>query len=415
MQLLIKNIKALGGILESDVEWLKGSQMSDWKLIENAFLLIENDQIHSFGRMEDCTSVENANTIDASNRYCIPAWCDSHTHLVFAGTRESEFVDRINGLSYEEIAARGGGILNSAKRLENASEDELLEAVSKRANEIIKTGTGAVEIKSGYGLSTKAELKILRVAQKLKQISPLTIKTTFLGAHAIPAAFKANRRGYIDLILNEMIPQIAEEKLADYIDVFCEENYFSVDEMTEIIEAGKQYGMIPKVHVNQFNAIGGIKAAVDANARSVDHLEELSDDDIEALQGAETIATLLPSCSFFIQIPFAPARRLIQNNLAVALASDYNPGSTPSGNIPFVLSLACIKMKMKPEEAFNAVTINGAYAMHLSNTHGSITKGKKANLILTQKIPSINYIPYAFGGDHIYQTILNGKISYTNG
>jgi len=409
MSLLIKNIKTLYPSYESSPKILSGNEMNKINKIDDAYILIEGDRIKSFGKTNDL-NIDAEQIIDAKNKSVLPAFCDSHTHLVFAGTREQEFVDRINGLTYEEIAAKGGGILNSAKKLNETSEEELIEQALVRCDEIIKTGTGAVEIKSGYGLSTAGELKILRVVKKLKSLTPLTIKSTFLGAHAIPAIFKNDRKGYIDLLINEMIPAIAAEDLADYIDVFCETNYFSVEEMERIIEAGKKYYMRAKVHVNQFTSIGGIAAAVKHNALSVDHLEVLTDNDIEVLQSSKTIPTLLPSCSFFIKIPYAPARKLIDKGLAIALASDYNPGSTPSGNMQFVLSLACIKQNLTPVEAINAATINGAYAMGLQFELGSLSIGKKANLIITKPINSLANIPYAFGSNIVDTMVLNGQL-----
>ena len=404
--MLIKNIKSLVQVGNSISKPLSGKSMSELPSVENAFLLIENGIVHSYGEMKDCPE-RAEETIDASGRIVLPAWCDSHTHLVFAGSRESEFVDRIKGLSYEEIAAKGGGILNSAKKLSDQSEAELLENAIQRAEEIRSMGTGAVEIKSGYGLSTEAELKILRVIRELKNHTYLRIKSNFLGAHAFPAEFKQNHQGYLDKIINEMLPQIADEGLADYIDVFCESNYFSVEETDLILEAGAKYGLKPKIHVNQFTSIGGIECAVKHGAVSVDHLEVMKESDFEALKGSQTIATLLPSCSFFINIDYAPGRKLIDQNIPVALASDYNPGSTPSGNIPFVVSLACIKMRLLPSEAINAATINGAFAMEVDDTHGSIEIGKKANIAITKPISSINMIPYAFGSDLVERTVLN--------
>lgn len=417
MTTLIKNIKTLYQTeTGKPKKWATGKAMAQLPSINNAYLLIKEDKIAAFGKMDNCPTEVNAETkvIDATDKMVLPAWCDSHTHLVFAGSREGEFEDRIKGLSYEEIAAKGGGILNSAKKLNETPEEQLLEDALKRCNEIIATGTGAVEIKSGYGLSEAGELKILRVIKKLKALTPLTIKATFLGAHAIPTEYKNNRRGYINLLTQQILPKIADEQLADFIDVFCETNYFTVPEMETILEAGAKYNLVPKVHVNQFTSIGGIQAAIKHQALSVDHLEVLTDQDLKALQNAETIATVLPSCSFFIKIPYAPARKIIDAGLPLTLASDYNPGSTPSGNIPFVLSLACIQQKLLPEEAINAVTINGAYAMNLEKQLGSIAAGKKANIIITQKMPSLAYLPYAFGSPHIHYTILNGKVAQIN-
>lgn len=409
MKTLLKNIKSLSGITKGQT-CFKGKEMARMKAIENAFIVIENDTISSFGEMKDCPEGNFDETIDASNKFVLPAWCDSHTHIVFAGSRENEFVDRIKGLTYQEIAAKGGGILNSAKRLQNTSEEELIKPALERINEIISYGTGAVEIKSGYGLNIDAEIKMLRVIQKLKKLTDITIKATFLGAHAVPAEFKNDKSKYIDLIIHKMLPIIANENLADYIDVFCEKNYFSSDETDKILQAGIQYGLKPKVHVNQFNSIGGVETCVKNNAISVDHLEVMTDHDIEILSNSNTIPTLLPSCSFFLGIPYGPAKKLIENNLPIALATDYNPGSTPSGNVQFLISLACLKMNLLPEEAINAVTLNGANAMELSKTHGSIEVGKKANLILTKEIPNLSFIPYSFGSNLVDRVILNGKI-----
>ncbi|MBL4624066.1 MAG: imidazolonepropionase [Flavobacteriales bacterium] len=410
-KLLIKNIKELVQVEGTPKNRVPGLEMKDLPTLKNAWLAIEDDTIVDFGPMSEMPGIadwNNLEVIDAEGKLVFPSWCDSHTHIVFAGTRETEFVDRINGLSYEEIAARGGGILNSAEKLANTSEDDLVASALTRLNEIMHLGTGAVEIKSGYGLSIDAELKILRVINRLKQLSPLTIKANFLGAHAIPKVFKENRTGYIDQIINDMLPAIEKEGLAEYIDTFCETNYFTPEETDRILTAGVNHGLKPKIHVNQFTAIGGIQTGIKHNAISVDHLEVVRDEDIEALKNSTTIPTLLPSCSFFLSIPFGPAKDLMAANLPVALASDYNPGSTPSGNMNFVVSLACIKMKMTPEQAINAATINGAAAMELSETHGSIAIGKKANLFITKPIPGYSFIPYSFGASHIESVIING-------
>jgi len=407
-KILIKNIKGLVQYGEDLPQFRRGKEMRTLPILENAFLALENGVIVAYGAMDDwggITDWRDLEVIDAEGKYVLPAFCDSHTHTVFAKSREEEFVDRINGLSYEEIAQKGGGILNSARKLAGMSEDELFDQAMKRIELLKSYGTGALEIKSGYGLSVEAELKMLRVIKRLKAESGLAIKATFLGAHAFPVEFKENHRGYIDLIINEMLPKIAEENLADYIDVFCERNYFSVDEMAEILEAGAKVGLRPKVHVNQFSALGGIKKAVEMSALSVDHLEELTDEDIEVLKGSNTMATILPSCSHFLSIPFGDAKRLMENDAAVALASDFNPGSTPSGNLQFVWSLACVKMKMTPEEALNALTINAAYAMDLSATHGTISVGKQTPILITKEIPNLAYIPYAFGDQHIERII----------
>ena len=411
-KITIQNIKELVGISHSGILLKKGSEMNQLSTIQNAFVIIENGLIKSFGEMTDLTSAENDNStvIDAKNKLVFPSWCDSHTHLVFAAPRDEEFVDRINGLTYEEIALKGGGILNSAEKLQETSEDDLYDSAMIRIHEIIKLGTGAVEIKSGYGLTAEAELKMLRVIKRLKENSPLTIKANFLGAHAVPKEYKANREKYIDLIINKMLPSIQSEGLADYIDVFCETNYYTPEETDRILKAGIAIGLTPKIHVNQFTTIGGIQTGINNNALSVDHLEVVNKEDIEALKKSETMPTLLPSCSFFLGIPYAPAKELIENNLPIALASDYNPGSTPSGNMNFVVSLACIKMKLTPEQAINAATINSAYAMGISDKLGSIEIGKKANVFITKEINSYAFLPYSFGSNLIETVILNGEV-----
>lgn len=406
---LITNIKELLQIRDSNVKKVSGKEMATLPTIKNAFLVIENEFITNFGTMDNCPKTNADKTIDATGKIVLPTWCDSHTHIVYAGNRETEFVDRINGLSYEEIANRGGGILNSAKKLNETSEEEIYNQSKVRLEEVMQLGTGAVEIKSGYGLTVEGELKMLRVIKKLAENYPIKIKATFLGAHAFPTEYKDNHSGYIDLIINEMLPKIAQENLAEYIDVFCETGYFSVKETEKIMEAGKKYDLISKIHVNQFNAIGGIVASVKHKALSVDHLEIVTDEDIEALKNSETMPVALPSCSYFLSIPYTPARKMLQAGLPLALATDFNPGSTPSGNMNFVVATACIKMKMTPEEAINAATINGAYAMGISNTHGSITVGKKANLIITKPITSYYQLPYAFGSNLIENIIIEGK------
>lgn len=407
-KILIKNIKALVQVGEDIPAIKRGKEMQDLPIIENAFLALEDGVIIAYGEMSDWEGLDDwrdLEIIDAEGKYVLPAFCDAHTHTVFAKSREEEFVDRIKGLTYQEIATKGGGILNSARRLAEMSEEELFEKALKRVEMLKSYGTGALEIKSGYGLTVEAELKMLRVIKSLKETAGIAIKATFLGAHAFPLEFKENHKGYIDLIKKEMLPVIASESLADYIDVFCENNYYSLEEMEEVLLEGRKYGLIPKVHVNQFTVLGGVRKAVELGALSVDHLEELSEDDIEALRNSNCIPTLLPSCSHFINIPFGDARRLIDNDLPLALASDFNPGTTPSGNLSFVWSLACSKMKMTPEEAFNALTVNAAYAMGLSETHGKIALGRKSPLILTKEIPSLAYIPYAFGDQHIERII----------
>lgn len=410
MQTLIINIKELLQVRETPLDKVSGSEMGILPTIKNAYLLIENDLIAAFGSMENCPKTNADKMIDASGKMILPSWCDSHTHIVYVGNREQEFVDRINGLTYEEIANRGGGILNSVKKLNEASELEIYNQSKKRLEEVITQGTGAIEIKSGYGLTVDGELKMLRVIKKLAENYPITIKATFLGAHAFPLAYKEDHAGYIDLLINEMLPKIAEENLADYIDAFCETGYFSVTETEQIMNAGKKYGLRAKIHVNQFTAINGIAACVKHNALSVDHLEIVTDEDIEVLKNTETMPVALPSCSYFISIPYTPARKMISAGLPLALASDFNPGTSPSGNMNFVLATACIKMKMTPEEAINAATLNGAYAMGISATHGSITVGKKANLIITKPLNSFYELPYNFGTDLIEQVLLNGKL-----
>ena len=410
MTILITNIKELLQVRDENILKVSGNQMKLLPSIKNAYLLIENDTIVDFGDMSDATGIIADQTIDAKGKLVLPTWCDSHTHIVYAGDRSQEFVDRINGLSYEDIANRGGGILNSAKTLQNTSEDDLYNQSVIRLKAVMKLGTGAIEIKSGYGLTPDAEIKMLRVIKRLKKDFPIKVKATFLGAHALPIAFKDNKQGYLDQIINDMLPQIAKENLAQYIDVFCEKGYFDLDDTAQILKAGQEYNLTPKIHVNQFNAFGGIALAVKHEAISVDHLEELNNEDIIALKDSNTMPVALPSCSYFLSIPYTPGRQLIDAGLPLALATDYNPGSTPSGNMNFVVSTACIKMKLTPEEAINAATINGAYAMGISNQYGSITKGKKANVIITKPVSSYNYLPYAFGDNHIDTVIINGEI-----
>ena len=409
MKTLITNIQELLQIRDASINKVSGVEMKQLPSIKNAYLIIEDDRIADFGKMKNCPVIKVDITIDATGKVVLPTWCDSHTHIVYAGNRVFEFVDRINGLSYEEIANRGGGILNSAKKLNETSEEDLYEQSKVRLEQIMQQGTGAVEIKSGNGLTVAGEIKILRVIKKLAENYPIKIKATFLGAHAFPAEYKDNHSGYIDLIINDMLPKIAKENLADYIDAFCETGYFSVKETERIMEAGKKYGLQAKIHVNQFNAINGINACVKHNALSVDHLEVVTDEDIEALKNSDTIPVALPSCSYFISIPYTPARKLIDAGLPLALATDFNPGTTPSGNMNFVVATACIKMKMTPEEAINAVTINGAYALGISDTHGSITIGKKANLIISKEVFSFYQLPYEFGNDLIDTVIIEGK------
>ncbi len=411
MTTLIINIEQLVGVREQN-QLLRGKALAELPSIENAFVLIEDSIIANYGAMYELelkVPQLPKHIIKADKQFVLPAWCDSHTHLVFAGSRENEFVDKIKGLSYAAIAAKGGGILNSAKKLNDASEDELFNSAWKRLNEVSKLGTGAIEIKSGYGLTVEAELKMLRVIKKLKEKSNLLIKSTFLGAHTYPVQYKENHQAYIDSIINEMLPVIAKEKLADYIDVFCETGFFSAEEMETICKAGMSYGLKPKVHINQLNSIGGIQKAIELNAVSVDHLETMTDKDVADLAASNTIGTLLPTAAFFLRMQYQPARQLIDNNCAIALASDYNPGSSPSGNMNFVVALSCIQMKMLPEEAINAATINGAYAMELENEVGSISIGKKANLIFTNPIPSLTYLPYSFGNNLIDKVMIGGE------
>ncbi len=408
-KILIKNIKGLVQAGEQIPTVRKGAEMKQLDLIEDAFLALEDGEVIDYGKMSEWEGIldwRDVEIVDADGCYVLPAFVDSHTHTVFAKTREEEFVDRIHGLSYEEIAAKGGGILNSARKLSELSEDELFVSAKQRIERIIQTGTGALEIKSGYGLSLEGELKMLRVIKRLKECMPISIKATFLGAHAFPAEYKENKRGYIDLIIQEMLPAIHKEDLADYIDVFCERNYFSVLEMEEILKAGIAFGLKPKVHVNQFSVLGGVQKAIELGAISVDHLEEIDENDILALKQSNTIPTLLPGCSHFLSIPFGDARRMIDAGLPVALASDFNPGSSPNYDLMTILSLACIKQKMTPEEGINALTINAAAALELSATHGKISLGRKSPIILTKEIPSLAYLAYAFGEQHVQRIFI---------
>jgi len=406
---LFINIKELVQVREEQISFLAGEEMKILPTIKHAYLLIEDGLISNFGKMTDCPNQSQYEIINATGRIMLPSWCDSHTHLVYAGNREGEFVDKINGLSYEEIANRGGGILNSAKKIAEISEEYLYKQSKERLDEIISLGTGAVEIKSGYGLSVDAELKMLKVIRKLNDNSNIKIKATFLGAHAIPEKYKDDKDGYLKMLVNDLMPIIAEESLAEYVDIFCETGYFSVDDTDLILEAGKKYGLIPKIHVNQFTSIGGVQSGVKYNALSVDHLEVMKDEDFEVLKNTKTMPVALPSCSYFLSIPYTPVRKMIDMGLPIALATDYNPGSTPSGNMNFVVSTACIKMKITPEEAINAATINGAYAMGVEREVGSITKGKVANLILTKPIDSYVTIPYSFGSNKIEKVYLMGE------
>lgn len=416
MHLLIKNIKELVGIEVHPRLKVSGNGMAILNTIKEAFLFIENGMISGFGHMQDLKNFPIPNLltkneiIDASGQFVFPSFCDSHTHLVYAGSREQEFADRIRGLTYEEIATRGGGILNSAKKLHETSEEELFNQSIERLNEVIGSGTGAVEIKSGYGLKTEDELKMLRVIKRIKETSCVEIRSTFLGAHAVPEEYRNTRSKYIELIINEMIPVIASEELADYIDVFCEKGFFSVEETERILMAGIKYGLVPKLHANELGNSGGVQVGIKYNALSVDHLEHTGEEEIKALLGSETMPTLLPGAAFFLGLQDPPARKMIDAGLPVALASDFNPGSSPSGNMKLIMSLGCIKLKMLPEEVINAVTINSAYAMGISETHGSIAPGKVANLFITKEMPSYSYFPYAYGSNLIETVILKGEI-----
>ncbi|MDY0198014.1 MAG: imidazolonepropionase [Tenuifilaceae bacterium] len=411
MTMLIKNIKKLVQVEESPRNWVAGADMAKLNTIDNAYLLIENGEIKDFGTMDNAPKVsQSVQIIDAKGKMVFPSFCDSHTHLVYAGSREIEYVDKIRGLSYEEIAKRGGGILNSAKLLHNTSEDELYNQSLQRVNEIISLGTGAVEIKSGYGLTVEDELKMLRVIKRLRETTPITIKSTFLGAHAVPTEYKGKQSEYVDLIINEMIPLVASEELADYIDVFCDKGFFTVEETERMLMAGMKYGLKGKIHANELAFSGGIQAGVKYGALSVDHLEFTGDAEIKALLNSETMPTLLPGAAFFLGMEFPPARKMIEAGLPIALSSDYNPGSSPSGDMKFVMSLGCIIMRLVPEEAINATTINSAYAMGISDTHGSIARGKVANVFITKPISSYEFMPYAFTTNLIDTVILNGEL-----
>lgn len=410
---IIINIRGIVQAWENAPAKVSGQQMATLPILNDAWLRIENGKISGMGEMSSLsmeTNSHGSDVIDASGRFVFPAWCDSHTHIVYAASRDQEFVDRISGLTYEEIAARGGGILNSAKRLAAASEEELFEGAWKRLDEVMLLGTGAIEIKSGYGLDLENELKMLRVIQRLKEKHPLTVRSTFLGAHALPLAYKGNQEGYVQHIIDEMIPAVAAEGLADFIDVFCEKNYFTVSDTERILEAGAKRGLRAKVHVNQFNVIGGVAASVRHNALSVDHLEVISDEDIEALKTSATMPVALPGCSLFINIPYTPARKIIDAGLPLALATDFNPGSSPSGNMNLVASLACIKMQMTPVEVIHAGTLNGAYAMGIESDFGHISKGAVANLFITKEMNSIAELPYYFGSNPVWRMLVNGEL-----
>ena len=413
MSIIITDIQTLYGIQQAGRGVFKGAELGNVEQLSNAWLSIHDGLISGFGKMEtiaadvDLSSFKEVMSVKGKS--ILPTWCDSHTHIVFAGSREDEFVSRIKGVSYETIAKNGGGILNSAKKLNETSEEELFESASARLHTLLKMGTGAIEIKSGYGLCLAGEIKMLRVIKRLKENFEIPIKATFLGAHAFPAEYKNNHQAYIDLIINEMLPAIQKENLADYIDVFCEDGFFNAEETDRILKAGSLHGLKAKIHANQLNYSGGIQVGVANNAISVDHLECVGAEEIDALKNSNTIGTILPSAAFFLGIAYQPARKMIDANLALALASDYNPGSSPSGNMPFIMALACTQLKMTPEEAFNALTFNAAHAMELASELGSITIGKKANLIITKAIPSLAFIPYAFGSNLIDQVLINGK------
>ncbi len=422
MLTLIKNIKELVGVETSPKLRKQGKEMAQLETIKDAYLLIEDGIISKYGAMSEFDTprpsatplqegmVENADVVvDATGKIVCPSFCDSHTHLVYANSREHEFVDKIRGLSYEEIAKRGGGILNSAKATAAASEDELYDMAQQRLEEAMRLGTGAIEIKSGYGLTTESELKLLRVIRRLKENSPMTIKSNFLGAHGIPMEYRRHQEDYVDLVINEMIPRVAAEGLADFIDVFCDKGFFTVDDTARILEAGIKYGMRPKIHANEMAISGGVQVGVKYGAISVDHLEQMGDAEIECLKGSETMPTILPGCAFFLSLPLSPARKMIDAGLPVAMASDYNPGTSPSNNMQLILSMACIRYRLTPEEAFNATTINTAYAMGVSNEVGSIAVGKKANFYITKPIPSLEYMPYSFGENKVETVFLNGK------
>ena len=424
MSILIKNIKELIQVEENPRSKVSGREMAKLNTIKNSWLFLDRGRIIDFGSSDDNyekltrqfsnSLAHQLTTIDATGKLVFPSFCDSHTHLVYAGSREIEYIDKIRGLGYEEIAKRGGGILNSARRLHDASEEELVEQALARLNEIRLLGTGAVEIKSGYGLSVDDELKMLRVIRRLKELSPLTIVSTFLGAHAVPDEYKGRQEEFVDVIIHEMIPQVATEGLADYIDVFCDRGFFTPEETDRILLAGMKYGLRPKIHANELDYSGGIQVGVKYNALSVDHLEYTDDEEIKCLLGSETMPTVLPGAAFFLGLPLAPVRKMMDAGLPVALASDFNPGSSPSGNMQFILSLACINYKMLPEEAINAVTLNSAYAMGLSEDMGSIARGKKANLFITRPIPSYEFMPYAYGSNKVETVILNGEVQHNN-
>ena len=409
MRTLVTNIKSLVQTEETSREAVCGEAMAEVESINDAYLIVEDDKIADFGKMSEMKEQNADKIIDAKQCFVLPSFCDSHTHLVYAGSREIEYIDKIRGLSYEEIAKRGGGILNSAKRLQETDENELYEDAYRRLQEIASLGTGAVEIKSGYGLTTEAELKMLRVIRRLKENSPLTIKANFLGAHGVPMEYRGRQGEFVDLVINEMIPLVAKERLADFIDVFCDTGFFTVEETDRMLEAGVRYGLTPKIHANELDYSGGIEVGVKYGALSVDHLECVGDKEIAALKSSKTMPTILPGAAFFLNMPYSPARKMISAGLPVAMASDFNPGSSPSGNMQMVMTFACVNYRLTPQEALNATTINSAYAMGLSRTHGSICRGKKANFYITKQIPTLEYIPYYYGTNKVSRTFLNGK------
>lgn len=409
MRTLVTNIKSLVQTEETSREAVCGEAMAEVESINDAYLIVEDDKIADFGKMSEMKEQNADKIIDAKQCFVLPSFCDSHTHLVYAGSREIEYIDKIRGLSYEEIAKRGGGILNSAKRLQETDENELYEDAYRRLQEIASLGTGAVEIKSGYGLTTEAELKMLRVIRRLKENSPLTIKANFLGAHGVPMEYRGRQGEFVDLVINEMIPLVAKEKLADFIDVFCDTGFFTVEETDRMLEAGVRYGLTPKIHANELDYSGGIEVGVKHGALSVDHLECVGDKEIAALKSSKTMPTILPGAAFFLNMPYSPARKMISAGLPVAMASDFNPGSSPSGNMQMVMTFACVNYRLTPQEALNATTINSAYAMGLSRTHGSICRGKKADFYITKQIPTLEYIPYYYGTNKVSRTFLNGK------